>query len=329
MGKSSKDKRDSYYRLAKEQGWRARSAFKLLQLNSQFNLFADATRVVDLCAAPGSWSQVLSRTLPPTSTIVSLDLQPMTPLPGVITLQADITHPSTLPLLLQHLGNEPADLVVSDGAPDVTGLHDLDEYIQSQLLLAALNLATCVLKPGGGFVAKIFRGRDVAVVFAQLRCLFDRVTCAKPRSSRGSSIEAFVVCEGYSPPTGFKPSLEAPLGLGTKFPESGRGVSAGPNGRDKEEEHLVDGVREAELRETEGGEDGDHDDAQEARYIVPFIACGDLSEFDSDATYALPEVDEFGQKWKSKDPIQPPTAPPYKTALEMRRQLGGGGPPKS
>ncbi|CUS13728.1 unnamed protein product [Tuber aestivum] len=319
MGKSSKDKRDSYYRLAKEQGWRARSAFKLLQLNSQFNLFADVTRVVDLCAAPGSWSQVLSRTLPPTSTIVSLDLQPMTPLPGVTTLQADITHPSTLPLLLQHLGNKPADLVISDGAPDVTGLHDLDEYIQSQLLLAALNLATCVLKPGGGFVAKIFRGRDVAIVFAQLRCLFDRVTCAKPRSSRGSSIEAFVVCEGYSPPAGFKPSLETPLGLGAKFPESRR-----PSGRDKEEEHLVDGVKEVELREAEGGEDSDHV-SREARYIAPFIACGDLSEFDSDATYALPEVDEFGQKWKSKDPIQPPTAPPYKTALEMRRQLGGGG----
>jgi len=213
---------------------------------------------------------------------------------------------------------------VSDGAPDVTGLHDLDEYIQSQLLLAALNLATCVLKPGGAFVAKIFRGRDVAVVFAQLRCLFDRVTCAKPRSSRGSSIEAFVVCEGYSPPAGFKASLETPLGLGMKFPEK-------PNRRDKEEEHLVDGVREIELRQVEGDEDGDHD-AQEARYIAPFIACGDLSEFDSDATYALPDVDEFGQKWKSKDPIQPPTAPPYKTALEMRRQLGGGGsggPPTS
>ncbi|CAZ83630.1 unnamed protein product [Tuber melanosporum] len=223
----------------------------------------------------------------------------MTPLPGVTTLQADITHPSTLPLLLRHLGNKPADLVISDGAPDVTGLHDLDEYIQSQLLLAALNLATCVLKPGGGFVAKIFRGRDVAIVFAQLRCLFDRVTCAKPRSSRGSSIEAFVVCEGYSPPAGFKPSLEAPLGLGTD-------------------------VKEIELGEMEGGEDGDRD-TQEARYIAPFIACGDLSEFDSDATYALPEVDEFGQKWKSRDPIQPPTAPPYKTALEMRRQLGGGG----
>ncbi|KAL7268297.1 tRNA (uridine-2'-O-)-methyltransferase trm7 [Rhizina undulata] len=310
MGKSSKDKRDSYYRLAKEQGWRARSAFKLLQLNTHFNLFANATRVVDLCAAPGSWSQVLSRTLPPTSTIVSLDLQPMTPLPGVITLQADITHPSTLPLLLFHLGGEKADLVISDGAPDVTGLHDLDEYIQSQLLLAAVNLATCVLVPEGGFVAKIFRGRDVDVVFAQLRCLFRRVTCAKPRSSRGSSIEAFVVCEGYSPPTGFAPSLEAPLGLGTAFPKRGERA-------EKVEEGVVEGVMEIVLEE-DGVEEED-----DVRCIAPFVACGDLSAYDSDATYRLPEVDGFGRKRESIDPIQPPTAPPYKTALEMRRQMGG------
>lgn len=236
----------------------------------------------------------------------------MTPLPGVITLQADITHPSTLALLLSHLGNQAADLVISDGAPDVTGLHDLDEYIQSQLLLAALNLATCVLVPGGRFVAKIFRGRDVAVVFAQLRCLFDRVTCAKPRSSRGSSIEAFVVCEGYCPPPGFKPSLETPLGLGTTFPKRSTTTV-------KENENLANGVRVI-LADREDGER-----KQEAWYIAPFIACGDLSAYDSDATNQLPEMDEFGQKRASIDPIQPPTAPPYKTALELRRQLGGGG----
>lgn len=240
----------------------------------------------------------------------------MTPLPGVVTLQADITHPSTLPLLLSHLGNQPADLVISDGAPDVTGLHDLDEYIQSQLLLAALNLATCVLVPGGVFVAKIFRGRDVAVVFAQLRCLFDRVTCAKPRSSRGSSIEAFVVCEGYCPPLGFKPSLEAPLGLGTTFPKRAMATV-------KEDENLVDGVQEIILDTVPEAEALERMD--EAQYIAPFIACGDLSAYDSDATNQLPEVDEFGQKRASIDPIQPPTAPPYKTALELRRQLGGGG----
>lgn len=103
MGRSSKDKRDVYYRLAKEGGWRARSAFKLLQINEQFNIFDGVKRVVDLCAAPGSWSQVLSRKLieereGDTSDvkIVAVDLQAMAPLPGVIQLQGDITKVTTI-----------------------------------------------------------------------------------------------------------------------------------------------------------------------------------------------------------------------------------------
>lgn len=82
----------------------------------------------------------------------------------------------------------------------MTGLHDIDEYIQAQLLLAALNITTHVLKPGGTFVAKIFRGRDVSLLFSQLRVFFPEVTIAKPKSSRNSSIEAFVVCQKYAPP---------------------------------------------------------------------------------------------------------------------------------
>ena len=82
-----------------------------------------------------------------------------------------------------------------DGAPDVTGMHDIDQFVQSQLLLAALNIATHVLAPSGTFVAKIFRGRDVTLLFAQLRLFFKKVTCVKPKSSRISSIEAFVLCQ--------------------------------------------------------------------------------------------------------------------------------------
>ena len=81
----------------------------------------------------------------------------------------------------------------------MTGLHDLDEYVQAQLLLAALNITTHVLKLGGTFVAKIFRGKDVTLLFAQLRLFFENVTVAKPKSSRNSSIEAFVVCQNYQP----------------------------------------------------------------------------------------------------------------------------------
>jgi tRNA (cytidine32/guanosine34-2'-O)-methyltransferase len=172
-------------------------------------LITDVTRVIDLCAAPGSWSQVLSQKISyfcaisfvngsgPDRIILALDLQPMAPLPGVIQIQADLTHPSTPPVLMSHLHNQKAQLVVCDGAPDVTGLHDLDEYIQAQLLLSAVQLATRVLVPGGTFVAKIFRGRDCDILFAQLRTIFNRVVCAKPRASRGSSLEAFVVCREF------------------------------------------------------------------------------------------------------------------------------------
>ncbi|KAI2290067.1 tRNA (uridine-2'-O-)-methyltransferase trm7 [Ophidiomyces ophidiicola] len=339
MGKSSKDKRDAYYRLAKEQNWRARSAFKLIQIDEQFDLFAHSdpdsvTRVVDLCAAPGSWSQVLSRVLirakdkadeeeeeeeeevaalkPRKNVrIVAIDLQPMAPLEGITTLKADITHPSTIPLLLKALDpdlytdieNEnlqhpsplrphphPVDLVLSDGAPDVTGLHDLDIYIQSQLLYAALNLAIGVLRPGGKFVAKIFRGRDVDLIYAQLKSVFESVSVAKPRSSRASSLEAFVVCEGFMPPVDEK-SGESRMGLDN--PIFGGGARSDvPTALGTSE---MDGMR----------------------WIPPFIACGDLSAWDADASYELPP------DHVSLDPVQPPTAPPYKRALELRKAKGG------
>ncbi|QPC63520.1 hypothetical protein HYE67_005751 [Fusarium culmorum] len=370
MGKSSKDKRDAYYRLAKEQGWRARSAFKLLQLDEEFDLFADVTRVVDLCAAPGSWSQVLSRVLikgekfgraawqdkeakfrqqmlgilpkdgddeqqtteiqqteeEPSNPredvkIVSIDLQPISPLAGITTLRADITHPATVPLLLSALdssydpkaagtqASHPVDLVLSDGAPDVTGLHDLDIYVQSQLLFAALNLALCVLKPGGKFVAKIFRGRNVDVLYAQLKIFFEKVIVAKPRSSRASSVEAFIVCINFQPPAGFRASLEEPLGVGGRLEEMLK---------EKGDIDMQDSMAKDEgVVEMEVYDEVPEDTERNSRWVAPFIACGDLSAFDSDASYQLPE------DYVSLDPVQPPIAPPYKRAIEMRAAMSG------
>lgn len=312
MGKSSKDKRDIYYRKAKEEGWRARSAFKLLQLDQQFHLFDGVQRVVDLCAAPGSWSQVLSRELfekrgleagsgktvagstfggkvvtgeenaaqksasMEKAKIVSVDLQPMAPIAGVTTIQADITHPQTLKMILDEFGGEPADFVCSDGAPDVTGLHDLDEYTQAQLILSALQLTTQLLRPGGNFVAKIFRGRDIDLMYFQLGLLFEQVTCAKPRSSRGSSLESFIVCQGYKPREGWSPDLATGVMVNKELP----------------------------LPVSE-------------RVVAPFVACGDLSEYDSDATYTLPSGEGVRV---SLDPVQSPTCPPYKRAVEMKRK---------
>jgi tRNA (cytidine32/guanosine34-2'-O)-methyltransferase len=218
--------------------------------------------------------------------------------------------------------------VISDGAPDVTGLHDLDIYVQSQLLFAALNLALCVLKPGGKFVAKIFRGKNVDVLYAQLKIFFERVHVAKPRSSRASSVEAFIVCLNFQPPKGFSASLEEPLGVGYRLPnttaDSYRGQplvaktvlqNQATGAWDATQAYSQvtdkDGVTEVEIEDfTPTREDG-------VRWIAPFIACGDLSAFDSDASYRLPPGHV------SLDPVQPPTAPPYKRALEMRKIQGG------
>ncbi|KAK4871600.1 hypothetical protein RN001_015724 [Aquatica leii] len=289
MGKGIKDKRDVYYRKAKEEGWRARSAFKLLQIDSKFNIFENVSKVVDLCAAPGSWSQVLSRKLylkekvelegladngdvldllmlmntkqPPRQEkisnenvqIVAVDLQPMAPLPGVVQIQGDITKFSVAEKIMRHFEGTKADLVICDGAPDVTGLHCMDIYIQSQLLLGALHITCNVLKPTGNFVAKIFHNKDNDLLTNQLLMLFKNVEIVKPSSSRNSSIEAFVVCLNYCPPEGFDPTQITPfLDVRNKNFDSLTGIN---------------------------------------KVIIPFLVCGDVSTFDSDCSLQDSEED--------------------------------------
>ncbi|KAL3905224.1 MAG: hypothetical protein SGPRY_010988 [Prymnesium sp.] len=131
----------------------------------------------------------------------------MAPIEGVQLVQGDITSQTTVDQVLSLFreGDQArlADLVVCDGAPDVTGMHDLDEYIQSQLLLAAISITTQLLREGGTFVAKIFRGKDSSLLYSQLKLFFSHVCVAKPKSSRNSSVEAFVVAQGFAPPDGF------------------------------------------------------------------------------------------------------------------------------
>mmetsp|Transcript_28399 Transcript_28399/g.57289 ORF Transcript_28399/g.57289 Transcript_28399/m.57289 type:complete len:314 (+) Transcript_28399:50-991(+) len=284
MGRAAKDKRDIFYRKAKEVGFRARSAFKLLQLDEQFQLLEGVDRVVDLCAAPGSWSQVISRRLADRradSQIVAVDLQEMAPIEGVTLVQGDITSPAVAEKIVNLFGGKKADIVVSDGAPDVTGLHDIDEYVQSQLLLSALNITTVLLRPGGSFVAKIFRGKDVSLLYSQLKVFFPFVTCAKPKSSRNSSIESFVVCKGFCPPEGYVADVARPL----------LDHSYGP----------------------------DNTATGHARLIAPFVMCGDLSGYDADTVYPL---DDQAEAAGALAPVQPPINPPYKAALDAKRALG-------
>lgn len=121
----------------------------------------------------------------------------MAEIDGVTEIQEDITSQSAVDQVLHHFSGEQADLVVCDGAPDVIGRHDFDEFIQDQLLLAALKICVQILKPGGNFVAKIFRGKEVALMTSHLTAFFQNVTMAKPGSCRSSSIESFVVCQGF------------------------------------------------------------------------------------------------------------------------------------
>lgn len=139
--------------------------------------------------------------------IVAVDLQSMAPIEGVTLIQGDITSRDTADSVVQHFQGYKAELVVCDGAPDVTGQHDLDEFIQSQLLLAALQITTFILESGGTFVAKIFRGKDITLMIAQLRVFFQLVQVIKPKSSRTSSIEAFVVCRNFELPEGYDANM--------------------------------------------------------------------------------------------------------------------------
>lgn len=196
--------------------------------------------------------------------------------------QGDITSEDTAREVISHFQGHHADLVVCDGAPDVTGLHDMDEYVQSQLILAALTIVSHVLAPGGTFVAKVFRGRDVSLLYSQLKIFFPDVTVAKPKSSRNSSIEAFVVCRRYAPPPGFQPSqLRALLQSAWQ--------AYGP-----EEQH-----------------------SPLMRQLVPFLACGDLDGWDADQSYDLP-----AEGYVTLPPVQPPTAPAYRRAVQQLRRPG-------
>ena len=183
------------YRRAKDEGYRARSAFKLMDIDDAYGLLRGAKSVVDLCAAPGSWCQVLKQRCGASCKIVAVDVQAMQPLDGVTVLQGDITAPDTLQSIQKACSGK-ADVIICDGAPEVSGLHDVDEHAHDALLYAASRVCDTNLREGGCFVAKIFRS-ECDLLVDRLRCRFSDVAIAKPPSSRDRSGEAFVVCRGF------------------------------------------------------------------------------------------------------------------------------------
>jgi len=197
MSQAGSDRRDYYYYQAKASGYRARSAFKLLDIDSSYGIFGGASRIVDLCAAPGSWSQVLAAST--SATVVAVDIQDMAPIEGVVTLKGDITSEDCVRQILEVFQGERADLIVCDGAPDVTGFHNLDEFLQVDLLKAALHICTRLLRQDGTFVGKCFKGEYSSYMVAHFLRFFNKVELAKPVASRLESMECFLVCSGFNP----------------------------------------------------------------------------------------------------------------------------------
>lgn len=195
MGHLNNLRRDFYYFQAKSLGYRARSAFKLLEINENYNIFENASNIVDLCAAPGSWSQALRKNT--NAKIVSVDLQEIEPIDGVTILKEDITTEGCLQKILSEFDGEKADLVVCDGAPDVTGFHDIDEFLQTDLLKSALSICTRILRPGCTFVTKCFVGSYTGYLLNHFMKFFESVRIVKPASSRDVSAECFFVCKGF------------------------------------------------------------------------------------------------------------------------------------
>lgn len=188
---------DPFVKQAQVAGYRSRAAFKLLEIQDKGRILAPGMRVVDLGAAPGSWSQIAARLTGPRGLVVALDILDMEPLTGVKVLKGDFREPEVLDALRAAVGGEPLDLVLSDMSPNLSGSAAVDLPRSVYLLELALALARETLKPGGSLVVKAFQGEGFDTFLRELRASFASVASRKPKSSRSESRELYLVAKGY------------------------------------------------------------------------------------------------------------------------------------
>ncbi len=184
---------DEYVKLAQRQGWRSRAVFKLLEIQERDQLLRPGLSVVDLGAAPGGWSQLAQRLVGSSGRVVALDLLALEPLPEVTFLQGDFREEALLQELEVLLAGEPVDLVISDMAPNVTGVASVDQPRSIYLCELALDFARSHLKPGGNFLVKVFQGEGFDDYVRDLRSSFARMVTRKPKASRPQSREVYLV----------------------------------------------------------------------------------------------------------------------------------------
>lgn len=192
-----RQERDPYVRMARRDGWRSRAVYKLEQLDRKEKLLRPGMICIDLGSAPGSWSQYVSERLKGNARIVALDLLPMDSLPAVEFLQGDFTEESVFEEISELLGDERADLVLSDMAPNISGTKAVDQPRSMYLAELALDLALRTLKRKGDFLCKLFQGAGTDAFIAEARRSFERVKVVKPKASRAGSSEVYLVARNY------------------------------------------------------------------------------------------------------------------------------------
>jgi len=183
---------DPYVRKAREQGYRSRAAFKLLEIDAKEKLLRPGATVVDLGAAPGSWSQVAAKKVKPGGRVISVDLLQIAPISGVTLLKADFREE----IVIQALKGAKADVVLCDLSPNLSGIADVDQARSAELAFAAIDFCRKALKPEGAFLIKAFHGEAFAELGARLKRSFEKVKVVKPQASRGESRETYAVARG-------------------------------------------------------------------------------------------------------------------------------------
>ena len=187
---------DVYVRRAKQEGYRSRSAYKLLEILEKDKLVRSGMTVVDLGAAPGGWSQVLAPLVGSKGQVIALDILEMEPMRGAVLIRGDFSDESTLKLLEEQMGNRSIDLVVSDMAPNISGVGLVDQARSIHLAELALEFARDRLKPGGDLLVKVFQGAGLDEFRKQLAAAFASVAVRKPKASRDRSSEFYLLARG-------------------------------------------------------------------------------------------------------------------------------------
>lgn len=187
---------DAYVKKTRELGYRSRASFKLLEIQERDRLIRAGMTVVDLGAAPGGWSQVAAELTGPGGLVVASDILPMEPMAGVRFFQGDFTELSVYQEILDAIGENRADLVISDMAPNMSGMKEIDQPRVIYLAELALELARAVLKDQGTLLVKVFQGAGLDAYQRDLQACFRKVKVRKPRASRARSAELYLLAEG-------------------------------------------------------------------------------------------------------------------------------------